>query len=116
MVGIPPLAIGRAKRPKYGNTPCELDNLRFASKAEMRRYGVLALLQKAREIDKLEVHPKYPISINGIQVCVVEMDFAYVDRAGAPHVEDVKGRDNPLSKLKRKLFEAYTGLRVEVVK
>lgn len=102
------LALGGKKKPsKYGAVRCELDSHKFDSKREMQRYCVLSLMQKAGEIRNLFVHPSFPIKIGETVVCVVELDFAYTDaKTGKQRVEDVKGKDNALSRLKRRLLEA----------
>jgi Protein of unknown function (DUF1064) len=107
----------RARKNKYGAVRCELDGYTFDSKRERDFYaGNLVLRLKAGEISELRVHPKFPIEINDIKVCDVEMDFVYRDVATARyHVIDVKGRDNALSKLKRRLFEAFTRMTVEII-
>jgi Protein of unknown function (DUF1064) len=118
MAGIPPLAIGRS-RNKYGAVRCELDGHAFDSKSERDHYaGNLAIRQMAGEIRGLFVHPVFPIKINDIFVCNVELDFAYTEVAtGKQHVEDVKGKDNALSKLKRRMLEAaYPHLKVELIR
>ena len=100
---------------KYGAVRTKVDGYTFASKAEAKRYGELRLLEKANLISDIKVHPEYPIIIKGKKVCRVILDFAYV-ASDEVHVEDVKGRDNPYSRLKRKLFEAEYGIDVELIK
>jgi hypothetical protein len=95
-----------AKR-KYSNVPATLDGIRFASKLEAKRYGELKLLERAKQIRLLEVHPRYPLSCNGIHICDYVADFAYVVITGGYCVvEDTKGFATPEYKLKVKLFRA----------
>jgi hypothetical protein len=101
---------------KYRNKPVVIDGIRFASRAEGRFYGNLKLLESAGEVSNITCHPRFPIVINDIHVCWVVLDFAYVTRDGAFHMVDVKGKDNALSKLKRKLVEAAHGFKVEIAK
>lgn len=56
----------------------QLDGYTFQSKAECERYKQLKLMVAALEICELEVHPRYPITINGIKICDVVLDFAYL--------------------------------------
>ncbi len=106
------------RKAKYRNEPIDLDGIRFASKREAKRYGELKLLQRAKMISKLELQPKFklgtdvsPILIrsrgypNGRRA-VYLADFRYLDHAGDTVIEDVKGIDNPLSRLKRAIVEA----------
>ena len=103
---------------KYNAKKVVIDGIMFDSKKEAARYNELKLMQKAKVIHRLEVHPKYPIKINDTKVCDVELDFSYQcyaeDRI-IEHHEDVKGKDNPMSQLKRKMVEAYYGINVEIL-
>jgi hypothetical protein len=103
-------------RSKYGAVRTELDGITFASKREAYRYATLRILEKGGKIADLELQPCYPITINGQLVCKVLLDFRYRDLdTGEVVIEDSKGRDNPLSKLKRKLVEAAYGIEVRLV-
>lgn len=94
------------------------DGHRFLSQLELRRYKDLKLLTKAKGHDRiydLQIHPQYPIFLNSRHICMVELDFQYRDTRGTLHVEDTKGVDTSLSKLKRKLVEAVHSITVELV-
>ncbi len=107
------------KRNKYFAKKATQDGYRFDSLAEHKRYGELCLLKKAGAISTPEVHPAYRIDWNGEEdkhICTVILDFRYHDKKGRLHVEDVKGQDNALSRLKRKLVEAAHGITVEIVR
>ena len=124
----------RLRRPhKYGATRVNIDGYTFASKLEAGRYRELKLLEKAGAITNLTVHPKFKIEINGEHICDAIMDFSYlksgdgqaplgVNDLGGIHfkkdvvVEDTKGHDLPISKLKRKLIRAVHGIEVEVIR
>lgn len=119
------LRLKNVAKNKYGAKRIVIDNITFDSLREGARYGELKLLQRAREISILEVHPmfaiKFPVHRHGkleeFFVCNVELDFSYRDRRdGQYHYEDVKGKDNPLSKLKRRLVELAYEIKVEIVK
>lgn len=103
---------------KYAANPRVIDNIRFDSEREAKRYGDLKILIKAKEIVDLIVHPRYPIVWPGTEnrICFVELDFAYVDKRGVRHYEDVKGCMTALSNLKRKLVEAAHGIKVDIVR
>ena len=59
------------KKGRYGNVKkITEDGITFDSKREYLRYVDLKLLLKAGEITDLEVHPKYPITIGGIDIMV----------------------------------------------
>lgn len=97
-------------RSKYRAVAVWVDGIRFASRAEARRYGQLMLLQKLGEISGLELQPKFPITIGGTLVCSYVADFAYFDKEKRV-IEDVKGMKTPVYRLKKKLVEAmYPGV------
>ena len=110
-----PLRLGK-KPHKYKAVPMKLDGYKFDSTVEAQHYAELKLRERAKDISELKVHPRYPIVINNVLVCVVEMDFSYRDKQGLPRVEDVKGMDTALSKLKRKLVVASYGVTTSLVK
>ena len=106
-------------RSKYRNVPTVVDNIRFASKAEARRYNELKILEASGEIAALEVQPRLKCEVKGVQVCEYRADFAYWTRGDNKQrvFEDVKGFETPVFKLKRKLVEAlYPGIRLDVIK
>jgi hypothetical protein len=105
------------RKAKYSNDRVRHeDGHVFDSKREARRYGVLLLLQKAGEIRDLEVHPQYPLSVNGCPVCVYIADFRYVEvRTGAVVVEDAKGVRTAAYVIKTKLLYAVLGIAVREV-
>jgi hypothetical protein len=93
---------------KFGarKTRCVSDHL-HASAMEARRCDDLTRKEAAGEIRELTQQPVFPIEINGSQVCKVILDHSYkMADSGLEIIEDTKGRDNPMSRLKRKLVEA----------
>ena len=100
---------------KFGAVKTVVDGITFHSGAEARRYQQLKLLERAGHIRQIELQPVYKIEIGGKHVCKVILDFRYFDGEQRV-VEDVKGRDTAVSRLKRKLVEAsYPGTKVTVV-
>lgn len=107
---------------KLHNIPTEIDGIRFDSKAEARRYGELKLLQMAGAITGLRVHPTYtliePFDYHGEHVrgTDYEADFAYFED-GCVVVEDVKGMETEVYRIKAKLFKKlYPDMDFRVVK
>lgn len=95
--------------------PTTIDNIRFPSKREAERYARLKLRERIGEISRLELQPVYKITVDGVPICTARMDFRYIDHTrNCVVVEDAKGRDNPLSRLKRKLVEAIYKVKVEL--
>lgn len=120
-------------RSKYHAKPTVIDGIRFASKAEARRYQELKMLEKAGEIDDLELQPSFPLhtasttgqfgeaikAAAGTRNTLVghyRGDFRYLDRKRGRVVEDVKGMDTPMSRWKRKHVALQYGVVVEIVR
>jgi hypothetical protein len=101
------------RRSKYGNVPTIVDGIRFDSMLESKRYAELKLLAHAKAITGLQVHPRYPLEVNGQKICIYEADFAYTDSRGTVHVEDTKGAKTALYSLKKKLMRACHGIEIE---
>ena len=113
---------------KYRNQPTTVDGIRFASKAEARRYGELRLLEKAGEITELQLQPVYPLSIHEVPsgnqrvIGKYVADFKYREAQCGDEferwvtvVEDVKGTETALFKWKRKHFEAEYGIKLTLI-
>lgn len=101
---------------KYGAKLTEIDGIVFHSKREAARYSYLKMLHLGKEIADLELQPTYTIVIKDKKICNVILDFRYRDlKTGKQIIEDSKGFDTPVSKLKRKLVEAAAGIEVRIV-
>ncbi|PIE98621.1 MAG: hypothetical protein CR988_02345 [Treponema sp.] len=89
--------------PKKDRT---VDGIPFASKAEMKRYNYLKMLEKAGEITSLELQPKFLLipKTEKERACWYVADFKYKDKTGAEIIEDVKGVRTPVFKIKKKLL------------
>jgi hypothetical protein len=90
---------------KFGARKVTLDGIEFASQAEANRYSQLKLLERAREIKALGVHPKYPLKVNGVLIGVYTADFTYFE-GGRQVTEDVKGIVTPEASLRMRVFMA----------
>lgn len=102
-------------RAKYGNRKTEAFGHTFASLKGARRYGDPRLMERAGEISKLALQPRFDLIVNGAKVCAYVGDFAYLTRDGRYVVEDVKSpitRKNPTYRLKVKLLKACLGHEV----
>ena len=112
----------RQKMSKYKNKKVQIDMYVFDSIAESRRYKELALLEKAGEIENLQLQPKFLLQEsfkkNGKTYRKIEYiaDFMYEEK-GKVIVEDVKGMETKEFKIKRKLFEyKYPDLELKLIK
>lgn len=94
------------RRQKYNAKPTVIDGIRFASKAEARRWTELGILERAGEITGIVRQARFPLEVCGVKVATYVADFVYHDKIRGRVVEDVKGVSTPMFKLKRKLFEA----------
>lgn len=107
---------------KYRNKKVIVDDYVFDSIQESRRYKELKLLLKAREISNLELQPRFLLQEsfrkNGKTYRKIEYiaDFKYTEN-GKIVVEDVKGMQTDVFKLKHKLFEKiYPDLELRIIK
>lgn len=98
----------------------------FASKAELKRWLYLELLQRAGEISGLERQVQFSLTIPAHQSttgnwvlpqyvgCYIA-DAVYRDESGVLVVEDVKGVQTPEYKLKKRLVKALHGIDIQEV-
>jgi hypothetical protein len=124
---------------KYGARSVEIDGLRFASKAEGRRYEQLRLLELAGEIRNLLPHPRFALYVPKFDKPITAdmdlhlgpqssgwvkrvghytADFAYETKDGRTVVEDVKGGNATKTeayRLRKRIVEATYGFVVTEV-
>lgn len=110
-------------RSKYGAVPTLSHGIRFASKAEARRYDELLLLVRAGEITGLKLQPRFTLDVAGfggadtwVKIGEYVADFLYVERDGEEVVEDVKGMTTALYRWKAKHLAAQYGIQVREVR
>lgn len=98
---------------KYHSKKTEIDGIKFDSKKEAERYKSLCLREKAGEIDRVEVHPKFRLLpsqrfdlMDNERPLDYVADFMYRERkSGYVIIEDVKGVKTKDYIVKRKLFK-----------
>ena len=107
---------------KYHNKKTQVDMYVFDSIAESKRYKELKLLEKAGIIKELELQPHFLLQEafrkNGKAYRKIEYiaDFQYIEN-GKIVIEDVKGKETEVFKLKRKLFEhEYPEYDLKIIK
>lgn len=102
---------------KFGNKPIQIDGLRFASKAEGRRYNQLKLLQQAGQIQNLKCQVPFQLTVNSVPICKYIADFTYTENDNFV-VEDVKGMRSGVAynlfQIKANLMYATRGIKVQV--
>lgn len=110
------LARPKQARSKYRAVGCySQDGLWFGSKHERNRYEALRRELQAGDIESLVLQPRYDLHVDGTTVGFLKLDFRYVrvrPQALGVVVEDAKGMDLPLSRWKRKHFEAEYKIKV----
>lgn len=107
---------GFARRHKYGAQPTIIDGVRFASRKEATRYAQLKLQVQAGAIRNLVLQPRYPLLVGGQKIATYVADFSY-DTPDGPVIEDVKGVETDVFKLKMKLFRVcHPELRVTIIR
>ena len=117
----------KPKQNKYHVAPREartVDGIVFASKREAWRYRELVIQSALGLISDLKLQPTFELepacAVNGgldkIRAINYVADFQYT-RNGETIVEDVKGVETPVFKIKAKMFRAkYPNLTLEVSK
>jgi hypothetical protein len=105
---------------KYRNQPTYVDDIRFASKKEAKRYRELKLLKRAGVIEnlrlqvKFELQPSFKINQKTINPIYYVADFVY-DEKGFIIVEDTKGFRTKEYLLKKKMFAYKNGYEITEV-
>lgn len=118
------VAFLKERNSKYNAKKVTVDGITFASISESKRYPYLKMRLRAHEIKDLELQKKYLLqeafTKNGKRYRKIEYvaDFCYYDLKKDKYiVEDVKGVETKVFKIKKKLFEMrYPGLEITEVK
>lgn len=100
-------------RTKYRNKHCQINGIKFHSKAEAKRYLDLSLLQSVGEISDLKLQVPFQITINNQKLCKYIADFTYM-KDGKLIVEDKKGVRTATFNLKKKLMKIVLGIDILV--
>lgn len=112
--------IDRKVRSKYGAVKTQVDGITFASLAEAARYRELKLLERAGQIDSLELQPVYELApsvkYSGAARAKPALryiaDFRYRDHHGKLIVNDVKGKTTEAYIIKKHLMMAIHGIEI----
>ena len=108
---------------KYGAIRTTVNGITFDSKAEARRHGQLVLLERAGRIKDLKRQVQFLVApgvrLHGEKRARPAIrylaDFVYQCPIDGTVIEDVKGMDTPMSRLKRHLVKTVLGLDVRLV-
>lgn len=106
---------------KYRNKKVTIDGIVFDSKREAKRYTELKLLEKAGQIQGLELQKEYVLipsqKINGKvaeRAVKYKADFVYTEN-GKTVVEDTKGMRTKDYIIKRKLMLYIHGVKIKEI-
>lgn len=97
------------KKRKYKNIPVIFDGIKFDSKKEALRYRYLKHLEDTGKISDLRLQVPFdliPTVKHGertLKRIIYKADFVYIDD-GKTIVEDVKGMETEVFKIKMRLF------------
>lgn len=101
----------KIERKKYGNHITQVDGIRFDSKREAKYYQQLLMRKAAGEL--LYFLRQVPIHLPGGTKLVVDFQEFHAD--GSVHYIDVKGRETPVFRLKKREVEhQYPHIRIEL--
>lgn len=101
------LLISRVRRNKFKAVRVTVGGIKFHSKAEARRYLQLKRAEDSNVIWNLELQPKFKLVVNDSHVCTYIADFSFRAKGvDSLIVEDVKGVETDVFRLKAKLFRA----------
>ena len=110
------------QKNKYNNKIITVNNIKFSSKGEANRYCNLMLLVRGKVIKDLELQPKFLLQPsfrkNGKTHRAINYiaDFRYIEN-DKEVIEDFKGMETEVFKIKRKLFEYnYPDLELRIVR
>jgi hypothetical protein len=110
-------------RSKFNAKPQVVDGVRFDSKRELQRWNYLLTLTSVGKVAQLERQVAYElapsVTLHGEKRKKAALryvaDFRYYDvDLGCFIVEDAKGRDTPVSRIKRHLMKSVHGIDVRL--
>jgi hypothetical protein len=113
------LAKPKKRKSKYGNIHTWVDDIRFDSKAEAKRYGQLKDLLEKGKIKELKLQPAFRLTAGEDKHVIGKYvaDFSYYDlEKKQPVYEDVKGFLTDTFRWKRKHVEAEYNIRIKITK
>ncbi|MDL2238155.1 DUF1064 domain-containing protein [Christensenellaceae bacterium OttesenSCG-928-K19] len=100
------------KRSKYGNKRTTLDGVERDSKLESDYYAQLRLMEKAKEVTRFFEKVSFQLT-DGISYVA---DFVVLWPDGTWTVEDTKGKETDVYKMKKKLMKELKGIEIKEVR
>ncbi len=92
----------------------DVDGYSFRNERELQLYWGLLKLVKDGRVSELDIHPKYPLTVNQKLIGQYQPTFRFLDQAqhGECFVQVVAG-NNPFRDFKKALFEAIYAVTVK---
>ncbi|MEZ9708733.1 DUF1064 domain-containing protein [Vibrio breoganii] len=97
---------------KYNASKVVTNDRTYDSKLEAKRAHDLEMLQMCNEISDLKFQVSFDLQVNSSPICKYIADFTYLDKHGNYIVEDAKGAETAIYKLKKKLMLACHGIKI----
>ena len=94
---------------KYNAKKQIYKGIKFDSKKELARYLILEQMQNKNYISNLEIHPVFPLLVNGKKIGRYTADFRYNNNKGEVVIKDVKSKATITRdyRLRKKILETY---------
>ena len=107
---------GRTKENKIITCKCHIGHI-HNSRDESSWCNIVQLRQKQKEFKSFKVESYYPFVINGIKIGGHYVDFEIENHDGTIHVEEYKGFETSLWRIKHKLFKAlYPNIEYRIIR
>ena len=103
---------------KYGNKRVTVDGIRFDSIREANRWQELKLMERAGAVRDLQRQVSFELipsqRVNGRQLKPIQYiaDFSYLDERGNRVIEDSKGVQTPVYRIKKRMLLWLYGIEV----
>ena len=103
----------KKKGNKYGNKKVTVSGVTYDSKGEYQRECALKIQEKSGIIKNLKRQVRFSFIHNNVKICDYIADWAYtIVETGTPVIEDWKGFETDMFKLKSKMMKAFYGIDV----
>ena len=104
----------KPKQSKYHNKKVIVDGMKFDSQKEYSRWCELQLLERSGKIKELHRQVKFELipKQDGERSCSYIADFVYREN-GMLIVEDAKGKNTEVYKIKKKLMLQRYGIKIK---
>lgn len=110
---VPKGSWGKKKINKYNARGQYYEGRYFASQRELKRYIILAAMEKSGEIADLETQIRFPFFIEEKKIFSYIADFSYKrSDTGEIVIEDSKGFRTQIYILKKKIIEAHYKIKI----